>query len=102
MFILCFYILLAVFGLLVFTFAQVEREANTASLRDYFLCESSGGDDCDTLTTYHFPVLGQLVVVTYILQALLPVIVLLFSLKLPNVRKQLRSLQTLSSNYVKV
>ena len=82
LFILCYYTLVGVLFLVFLSVIQVTREINQKALQDYFLCESTQNRECDSLTTVELRVNSGFGVVVYILEGLVPLVILIFGVNI--------------------
>ena len=86
-----YYVVVGAMSLVTFTYIEVKGKANRDSLTELILCESMGNRDCDA-DLQHLDDLNVLASLSITLVAILPIVIVLFSIDTKQIKEKRKSL----------
>ena len=90
-----YYVVVGAMSLVTFTYIEVIGKANRDLITELFLCEAMGNDNCD-INLNRLDALDVLAALSINMVAILPIIVVIFSIDTEAVKKKKRSLSLIS------
>ena len=86
-----YYVIVGVMSLVTFTYTEVKGKANRDTLAELILCEAIGNGNCD-INLARLDTLDVLAALSLNMVAILPIIVVIFSIDTEAVKKKKKSL----------
>ena len=90
-----YYIVIGAMSLVTFTYIEIKGKANRDSVAELIICESMGNRDCDA-DLKELDALDVLASLSITLVALLPIVIVLFSIDTKMIKKKGRSFSRIS------
>ena len=90
-----YYVVVGAMSLVTFTYIEVVGKANRDLITELFLCEAMGNDNCD-INLNRLDALDVLAALSINMVAILPIIVVIFSIDTEAVKQKKRSLSLIS------